>query len=159
MFLYEVTDQFEKHKLKYALIGGYALALQGIVRATVDIDLVMQIKKEDFTKVEKALGEIGLKSRLPIDSDLLFKMRKEYIENRELKAWSFVDFKDPMKQVDILIIFDVRDFKVKRISVGGRKVPVLSLKDLAKLKKIFGRPQDLIDLQSIEEKLRGQKES
>lgn len=32
MLLYELTDAFEKAKLKYALVGGYALALHGLVR-------------------------------------------------------------------------------------------------------------------------------
>lgn len=35
-------------------------------------------------------------------------MRKEYIENRNLIAWSFVDYQNPSRQVDILITKDLR---------------------------------------------------
>ena len=155
MFLYQVLDQLAHFQIRHALVGGYALALQGIVRATVDVDIIIQLKKDDFSKTEKALLELGLSSRLPVDANLLFKMRQEYIDHRELKAWSFVDLKDPMRQVDILIINDVRDFKIKRISVAGRRVPVVGLEDLAKMKKMAGRPQDLVDIKLIEEKLNG----
>jgi len=38
MFLYEVTEALDKKKLKYAVVGGYALALHGLVRATMDVN-------------------------------------------------------------------------------------------------------------------------
>lgn len=37
MLLYALTDAFDKNNLKYAIVGGYALALHGLVRATVDV--------------------------------------------------------------------------------------------------------------------------
>jgi hypothetical protein len=55
MFLYEVIDAIESVKIKYALVGGYALALHGIVRATMDVDLVISLSLKDFELVEQAL--------------------------------------------------------------------------------------------------------
>lgn len=81
------------------------------------------------------------------------KMRKEYIENRNLIAWSFVDFKNPTKQIDILINKDLKDLDIEYISFSGRKIPVASLKTLLKLKQEAGRPQDLVDIENIKRKL------
>jgi len=155
--LYEVTDALSAAKLKYALVGGYALALHGIVRATVDIDLVLRLTQNDFELAEKALNKIGLQSRLPIRAQDVIKMRREYIENRNLIAWSFVDYKNPMRQVDILITKSFDELEVEKISVGGRKISVISLKELLKMKSEAGRPQDLLDIKNIKAKLNEKK--
>ncbi len=157
MFLFEITDAFDAAQLKYVLVGGYALALHGLVRATMDVDFVLSLKQGDFELAEKVLGKIGLQSRLPIRAQDVIKMRKEYIESRNLLAWSFVDYKNPSRQVDILITKDLRDLEVERISVGGKKINVISLRGLLKMKIESGRPQDLIDVKNIEEKLNEEK--
>jgi hypothetical protein len=157
MLLYELVDSFEAAKLKYALVGGYALALHGIVRATMDVDFVLTLKQSEFENAEAALAKVGLQSRLPIRAQDIIKMRKEYIENRNLIAWSFVDYKNPSRMVDILITKDIKEFKIEKVSVGGRKISVVSLRDLLKMKIEAGRPQDLIDIQNIKEKLNEKK--
>lgn len=157
MLLYEVTDAFDQHKLKYALVGGYALALHGLVRATMDVDLVLRLNLTDFELAEETLRGIGLQSRLPIRAQDVIKMRKEYIENRNLIAWSFVDYKNPLRQVDILITQDLKNLDIEKVPVGGRKIVVASLKELLRMKLAAGRPQDLIDVRNIKEKLNEKK--
>lgn len=157
MLLYELTDAFDKAKLKYVLVGGYALALHGLVRATMDVDFVISLKQADFELAERTLLGVGLQSRLPVRAQDIIKMRKEYIENRNLIAWSFVDYKNPSRQVDILITKDIADIESVKISVGGRKIVVASLEALLQMKAESGRPQDLVDIQNIKERLNGKK--
>lgn len=157
MFLNQVIDAFDKAKLKYVIVGGYALALHGLVRATIDIDFVLRLRLKDFEIAEQALQEIGLTSRIPVRASDIIKMRQEYIKNRNLLAWSFVDYKNPSRQVDILITKDLKDLDVKKISIGGRKMVVASLQELLKMKMASGRQQDLIDIQNIREKLHEKK--
>jgi hypothetical protein len=153
MLLIEVTEALRKRNLKFAIVGGYALALHGIVRATMDVDLVLCLTLEDYTQAEEALKSIHLQSRLPVRAQDIIKMRQEYIQNRNLIAWSFVDYKDPSRQVDILITKDVRDLDLEMISVSGKKIAVVSLQNLLEMKTESGRPQDLIDIESIKVKL------
>ncbi|MCB0351504.1 MAG: nucleotidyltransferase [Bdellovibrionales bacterium] len=153
MLLYDVVDAFDKAKLKYVLIGGYALALHGVVRATIDVDFVLQLRMADYMLAEKTLKEIGLTSRLPISATDVITMRKEYIKNRNLKAWSFVDNSAPSRQVDILITHDMAKVSSQKMSVAGRRIAVATLEALLKMKIQAGRPQDLIDVQSIRAKL------
>ena len=154
MLIYEVHKAFEDFKIPYAIVGGYALAFHQIVRATVDVDLVLKLDLETFEKAEKSLKSIGLQSRIPVTAKDIIQFRKEYIENRNLIAWSFVDFKNPMRQVDILITMTLSSLKVEKISVAGFKIPVVSLTDLMKMKKKSGRPQDLLDVEMIEKRLK-----
>lgn len=153
MLLYEIVDALEQRKVKYSLVGGYALALHGIVRATMDVDLVLNLNLLDFERAEAALHSIRLQSRLPLRAQDVIKMRKEYIEKRNLIAWSFVDYDNPSRQVDILITENLKNLQVQKISVAGRKIPVVSLKQLLQLKSKSARPKDLLDIELIKEKL------
>lgn len=136
------------------------MALQGVVRATMDIDVVLTLSLNDFVLAEQTLTKLGLQSRLPVRAQDIFKMRQEYIKNRNLIAWSFVDPKTPTNQVDIIITEDLKTFETERISVGGKKIVVASIKELIRMKSLANREQDIIDIQMLKEKLetlRGKK--
>lgn len=159
MLLYEIVDVFDSAKVPYAIVGGYALALHGLVRATMDVDLVLHLKLNDFENAEKALKKISLQSRLPVRARDIIQMREEYIEKRNLLAWSFVDYTNPSRQADILITKDLKKMSTEKISVGGRKINVASLQELLEMKLEAGRDQDLIDVKHIREKLNGKKKN
>jgi len=55
-----IIKQFEKQNINYAIIGGVALAIWKVYRATGDIDFLLL--KEDFPKVEKILYSLSYKS-------------------------------------------------------------------------------------------------
>lgn len=48
----------EREHVEYALIGGYALALQGIVRLTEDIDILVRPTEENARRWVRALAEL-----------------------------------------------------------------------------------------------------
>ena len=54
----KVLAAFEKYKVDYVLIGGYAVALYGIPRATNDIDIFVKPEEENFNSLRKALYEV-----------------------------------------------------------------------------------------------------
>ena len=154
MLLYEVTDAFNAGNLEYAVLGGFGMALHGLVRATMDIDLAINLNRADFELAESILSQIGLTGRLPVRAKEVFAMREEYIEHRNLIAWSFVDYRNPSRQVDIIITHDRRRLKTQTVAVAGRKISVVTLPELLRMKKAAGRPQDLVDVATIEAKLR-----
>lgn len=159
MLLIEIVSALNKENIPFAIVGGYALALHGIVRATMDVDLVLNLKLSDFENAENAIKKIGLQSRLPIRAQDVIKMRKEYIKNRNLIAWSFVDYKDPSRQLDILINKTLSDVEIIKLSIGGQKVPVASLKTLLEMKQEANRPQDKIDIDLIKAKINEKKKT
>jgi len=159
MFIQEVVGALEELKVKYAIIGGYALAMHGIIRSTVDVDLVIQLTEKDLTAAQLAFAKIGLTSQLPLKAKDIANFRLEYIANRNLKAWSFVDYSNPLRVVDILLTKSVKDIKIVKKSLGGKKINVASLQDLLKLKQAAGREQDLLDIKSIKEVLNEKNKS
>lgn len=136
--------------MRYALVGGYAVALHGAVRGTVDIDLVLHWTRRELEAAEAALGSIGLVSRLPVSADDVFRFRDEYVRNRNLIAWNFYNPQDLSEQVDIVISEDLRGKRRVRMETLAGPVQVLSRKDLVKMKRASGRPQDLADVEALE---------
>ena len=151
MWFLDIIQKLEDNKLDFAVAGGFAVALHGAVRGTVDLDIVIAVNLENLSKAEKALNELGLKSRIPVTASDVFKFRKEYIEKRNLIAWSFVNYKNPSQVVDIIITHDLKKMTSKKISIHGIKVPVLSIKSLIKMKTEAGRPQDIEDIKALKE--------
>lgn len=150
MWFTKVIQKLKDNNVKFAVAGGFAVALHGAVRGTVDLDIVVLIDSDNFKNAEKSLKELHLTSRIPVSADDVFKFRKEYIEKRNLIAWSFVNYKNPSQVVDIIITHDLKKMKSKTISIHGLKVPVLSKESLIKMKKEAGRPQDLEDIKALE---------
>lgn len=150
MWIEQLIDSLERYKVKYAIVGGYAVALHGAVRGTVDVDLVLKISRTNYQNAEKALLELGLTSRLPVGADDIINFREEYIHNRNMTAWNFTNHQNPIQTVDIIISQDLSKMKIDRIKVGERIFPVLSVRDLIIMKRKSGRPQDLQDIEALE---------
>ena len=53
-----VAELLEAEHVEYALIGGYALALQGIVRLTEDVDILVEPTPENARRWVRALSQL-----------------------------------------------------------------------------------------------------
>lgn len=151
MFILKITKALDKAKIDYAVVGGVALALHGVARGTMDLDLVIRLSLHDFEKIEEVLLELGFQSRIPVDAKMVFQFRKEYIENKNLLAWSFYNPKLPYEILDILLIHDLKKIKTKKIDVLNYKINVASIENLIAMKKQAGREQDLEDIKMLEQ--------
>lgn len=120
-----------------------------MVRGTVDIDLVLRLSKRNLLAAEAALKDIDLQSKLPLQAAEVFDFREEYIRNKNLIAWNFINPNNPVESVDIIITEDLRNMKVKRILVGDQILRVVSIEDLIKMKKKSKRLQDLEDIKAL----------
>ena len=150
MFILQVCKALEAEKVTYAIVGGYAVALHGVVRGTVDVDIAIQWNLKNLKKAEKALKELGLISLLPLDATNIFQFRDEYVANRNLIAWNFYNPLNPTQQVDLLINYDLNGPKVtKLIKTGVGSIRILNLDELVQMKTKSGRPQDLEDVKAL----------
>ncbi len=149
MFIKKVIRSLDKYRVKYALIGGYAVALHGAVRGTVDVDIVIALNRTTFKRAESALHEIGLESRLPVTAEEVFSFREEYIRKRHLKAWSFANPRNPLEVVNILITEDAKKISTVNKRAFGMSVKIAAIADLIAIKKKAGRAQDLEDIKAL----------
>jgi hypothetical protein len=150
MFILELAQALKAAKVDYAVVGGFAVALHGAVRGTVDVDIVLHLREKDFETAEKVFEGMGLESRLPVGAKEIFRFREEYIKNRNLVAWSFYDSRNPIHQLDVIITWDLGNLRSEVIKIHGVPVKVISKKDLIRMKRASGRPQDLADAEALE---------
>ena len=111
MFIHDICSALDKAEVPYAVVGGYAVALHGAIRGTVDVDVVIQWSLKNLQNTENAFKQIGLVSLIPITAETLFHFREEYIQNRNLIAWNFYDPSNPLNQVDIIINYDLKSVR------------------------------------------------
>ncbi len=150
MFIHDICSALDKVEVPYAIVGGYAVALHGAVRGTVDVDIVIEWSLKNLLDTENAFKQIGLVSLIPISAETLFHFREEYIQNRNLIAWNFYDPSNPLNQVDIVINYDLKSAcNTKAIKTSQGTIRILSLKDLIAMKKTSGRPQDIEDVKAL----------
>jgi len=75
-------------RLRYVVVGGVAVVLQGHVRMTVDLDLVVDLAVEPAGAVLDLLAGMGFRPRLPVDlhdfADPL--VRGQWVDERNLQG-------------------------------------------------------------------------
>lgn len=85
-YLERICSALEEAGVEYALVGGYAVALHGAVRGTIDINIALSWKLDNISRAQDASNGAGLVSQLPFTAEDMYHFRKEYIENRNLIA-------------------------------------------------------------------------
>lgn len=150
IFINRVCKALAQQNVRYAVVGGYAVALHGAVRGTMDVDIAINWDLNTLRQTEKALKEIGLVSRLPVSADDVFQFRDEYITNRNLVAWNFYKPEDASQLVDIIITYDLKDKGRQRLHTAAGPIHVLQLNELIRMKRKSGRPQDIEDADALE---------
>jgi hypothetical protein len=55
-------------EVRYLIVGGLAVVAHGYVRATVDMDIVLDLESENVLRAMAALKEIGYRPLVPVDA-------------------------------------------------------------------------------------------
>jgi len=157
MFMYEKElSQLADAGAKYLVIGAVALGLHGYVRATTDLDIFPELTSENLDKIIKTLTALGYASRVPVNPEELknSKKRAEWYTEKGMKVFTFIDPKDPMNTVDLMIYppisFADSFNKRKIVNINGREVSAASIDDLLAMKKSAMRDKDLDDIRVLE---------
>jgi predicted nucleotidyltransferase len=141
-------------KVRYVVVGGIAAVLHGHVRATADIDLIIDLDPIEASKTVRALVAGGYKPLAPVNP-LLFAdtaQRERWITEKGMKVFSLTS-PVPGPSVDLFvrhpIPFDDLWSRSVVMDLGGTDVRVCAIDDLIALKRSAGRPQDLADIEQL----------
>ncbi len=139
--LIDLLRELNEENAKYLLIGAYAFAIHGRIRATKDADIFIGTDPHNGAKVWRALQRFGapLAGLRPED---LAKPDTFYIMGR------------PPNQIDIITTIDGVTFDeawTNRVetSYGDLSVSYIGREDLIANKEAAGRPQDLLDVRYL----------
>jgi hypothetical protein len=157
MFYEEVFRKLGEKKIRYAVVGGIALVLHGVVRFTADLDLIIELSSDNLTKFINAINELGYKPRLPVKTEDFADplTRERWIAEKDIKVFTFYHPEHQISQIDIFVKeplrFDDIEKELAWIKAKDVVIPVVSLTHLKMLKRIAGRPQDIADIEALED--------
>jgi hypothetical protein len=156
MYYENVFRALEKNKIRYAVAGGVALVLHGVVRFTADLDLIVDLEPDNLKRFVQAMTELGYRPRNPVKAaDILDPaIRNGWKREKNMEVFSFVDPAQQMTLIDVFIEEKIpfREVmqEIVQMTAKGITISVVSLRHLKRLKQAAGRPQDIADIAAIE---------
>lgn len=131
---------------KYIVIGGMAMNQHGMLRATEDIDLLVESSRENQEKVRRALEVLPDKAvREMAESDLesftVVRVADEVVVDLMLAACG--------------ITYDEAVNEIEMRKVGGVSIPFPSARLLLRMKQTY-RDKDIADRMFLQHKLEGE---
>ncbi|GHV91061.1 hypothetical protein AGMMS50268_15640 [Spirochaetia bacterium] len=138
----EMLSALCEEKVKFILVGAYALAIQGYPRATMDIDFWVATTKENAAAIIRALEHFGA----PLDNITEADFQTENI--------IFQVGVEP-RRIDIITSIDGVNFEDAfsrsiLVDIDGIQVHVISKEDIIINKRASGRTKDLADIEMLE---------
>jgi len=155
VFYIEFFRALHDERVLYVLVGGIAVNLHGVERATGDVDLLMALDAENLGRFYRVARRFSMKPVVPVTlEDFADAVKVEsWIREKRMVAFALrsADKLDPT--VDILVQPSVafEDALARAIvkDVGGFKVTIAAIEDLIRLKTGTGRLKDQADIDAL----------
>ncbi len=143
--------------VRYLIAGGVAVNIHGYQRMTADLDLVVQLERDNIVKAMSALNSLGYRPIVPVteidfaDADI----RQGWVKNKNMKVLSFHADQSPETAIDIFVTEPFDFDKAYNAAIAAEINPelivnVVSIPMLIKMKNEAGRPRDLDDVMHLE---------
>jgi hypothetical protein len=135
-----VLAALSRADVRYLVVGGVACVLNGLVRTTEDVDILVDAKPENLRRMLAALEKIG----------------GGYA--RELSVGDFTDEEGAVRLVedfpiDIFTRMGGRSYEdmlaYEKVHVGDVRIPFVGAEGLILLKSKSHRPQDKLDVEGL----------
>lgn len=134
-----------KAEVKYVLVGGYSVIYHGFPRTTGDLDIFVEVSKDNYDKLVAAFKDF----QMP-----LFDMTEDSFLNKiDINVYTY-----GRPPVCIEILKEISGFSFHEIYQNALEtifeeiqMKVIHLKDLRKNKKVSGRAKDINDLENLSE--------
>jgi hypothetical protein len=155
--LEEMIVHLSELKIDFIIAGGVAVVLHGVDRATMDIDLAVDLSPENLNLFVDAMKSMGLVPRAPVSHEFIKDPEniRDIVENKNALVFTFFDPDSPFKQIDMFLIKEL-SYKslishTEKFDIGGHSVDVLSKEKIIALKKLVKPPRekDLYDITQL----------
>lgn len=140
----DLLEAFSRARVEFIVVGAHALAANGVVRATGDLDVWVRPSPENASRVVEALRDFGA----PL-------AQHGVTEKDFARAGGVYQMGLPPRRIDVLTQISGVEFAEawpERTMIALRELPVgfLGRAALLKNKRAAGRPKDLLDVDLLE---------
>ena len=139
--LKDVFESFQKHEVRYLVIGGIAAVLYGVPRATFDLDILIEATPENAQNLLDALLDAGLNTASLTNVDEVLSNEitifKDRVRIDVQTSTPGLRFQDAWSRRNIL-------------EYQGQSFYVVSREDLIFSKEAAGRDVDLDDVRLLQ---------
>ena len=147
----ELLSVLNEHRVKYLVVGAYAVSIHAQPRATKDLDILIKADPKNARKVFKGLAEFGAPLEGLTAADFaergpFFRMSREPVGVDILTQIRGVDFDAAWKRRVETVINPAT----------GLNANFISAHDLVAAKLAAGRPQDIADVDAIRNAIEAQ---
>ena len=155
MFYLELFRALQEEGVAYVVVGGLAINLHGVERATMDVDLVLAMDDANLRRFLGAATRLELKPTLPGPLEALCdpRQRDTWVKEKRLIAFSLHPASPSLPTVDIIVrpavTFDIMYRNRIEKDIGGVRFNLASIEDLIALKTGTGRKQDASDIEAL----------
>ena len=139
----ELLRLFNKYKVRYCIIGAYAVAFHAIPRYTKDMDILVEPSIENGKSIVGALNEFGFESLNLSEEDFSQRDKIIHLGYEPVRV-------DIIPSIDGCTFKEVWDGKTLG-TYGNEKVYFIGINELTKNKKASKRKQDEADLDILSE--------
>jgi hypothetical protein len=138
----DLLSAFNARRVRYLLVGGYALSFYGRPRTTGDLDLWVEPSPSNAARVHEALADFGAPLERLTAEDLtirgtVFQIGVAPHRIDILTSATGVEFADAWK-------------RRRRARYGRIPINLMSERDFVTNKRAVGRPRDLADADDVE---------
>ena len=139
----DVFASLDRHNVEYVVIGGIAVVMQGVPRATFDLDILIRATEENAQRMLDAFLEAGLGAAALTTAD-------------DVVAHEVTIFADRVR-IDVQTFTPGIEFEeawARKVTMAyhEQSFHVLCIDDLIASKRAAGRPVDLDDAKALEER-------
>ncbi|MBI2986137.1 MAG: nucleotidyltransferase family protein [Deltaproteobacteria bacterium] len=134
--------EFDRRRIRYAAIGGFALGILGYPRTTIDLDFL--VHKDDLNKVDDLLTHLGYQ-RLVYTENV-----SQYRHNDS--AWGSIDFIHAFRKTSLAMLRRAKGYPAfgkKGAVKAADPEDVIGLKVQAMVNDPDRRPQELADIERL----------
>jgi hypothetical protein len=136
-----VFASLEKHQVKYLVIGGIAVVLYGVPRATFDLDIIIEASPDNAQRLLDAFIEAKMGTALLTSPEKLLASEITIFEDRVR-----IDVQTSTPGIN----FETAWQKKETMNYRGQEFYIVSRKDLIASKRAAGRKVDLEDVRLLE---------
>jgi predicted nucleotidyltransferase len=135
--------------IDFLVIGGVAVAVQGYIRTTKDLDITYATNAANLERLGHLLVELGARLR-GIDEDVPFvpdarTLRRTMLLALDTSAGALDLLVDP----DGAASYEEMRSRADVVDVDGAEIRVVAIDDLLSMKRAAGRPQDIADIDAL----------